>query len=195
MKYPEKLTKRQLRQKQNSLINTATIPTVYHLSQPLLLLSVRNALGDTNIVIGDGDCNFDDKSVIIGNIRMGFGHYRISMALASAARSMGYQPYWFDLHSFQEAACGKIIAEQNKLYSWARGCPRLPLFNKIRLGAAQQRGLPPPELQQLRPEDSRAYDSGIPRSPEGYPIHSNSCMACTGGSSCRTDQRCQCYSR
>ena len=89
-------------------------------------------LGIQNIVTGgDGDCLFGDKAVIIGNIRMGFGHYRISMALASAARSMGYQPYWFDLHSFQEAACGKIIAEQNKLYSLGSKLSQaLPPFNK-----------------------------------------------------------------
>ena len=61
--------------------------------------------------------NFDEKSIIIGNIRMGFGHYRISMAIASAARSMGYDPYWFDLCSFSSTTCGKIIAGQNELYS------------------------------------------------------------------------------
>src|SRR5574344_1946761 len=34
-----------------------------------------------------------EKSIVIGNIRMGFGHYRISMAMASAANKMGYTPY------------------------------------------------------------------------------------------------------
>ena len=57
------------------------------------------------------------KSLIIGNIRMGFGHYRISMAMASAAKSMGYTPLWFDLNSFPETTCTKIISYQNKLYS------------------------------------------------------------------------------
>jgi len=62
---------------------------------------------------------------------MGFGHYRISMALASAAKAMGYEPYWFDLHSFSNAACGKIIAEQNRMYSLgSKISQRSRLFNK-----------------------------------------------------------------
>jgi len=38
-----------------------------------------------------------DNAVIISTIRMGFGHYRIAMAGASAARAMGFTPYWLDL--------------------------------------------------------------------------------------------------
>ncbi len=77
-------------------------------------------------------CEFTDKSVIIGNIRMGFGHYRISMAIASAARAMGYEPYWFDLHSFKETTCGKVIAGQNELYSLgSRISQKSALFNKV----------------------------------------------------------------
>ena len=55
--------------------------------------------------------------VIVGNIRMGFGHYRISMAMASAAHAMGYTPYWLDLCSFPETTCSKVISGQNDLYS------------------------------------------------------------------------------
>ena len=43
------------------------------------------------------------KPLVVGNIRMGFGHYRISMAMASAARAMGFTPYWFDLASFSKS--------------------------------------------------------------------------------------------
>ena len=55
---------------------------------------IGDILGVKNIVVGDsseGFCSgFDpDKGIIVGNIRMGFGHYRISMAIASAANSMG----------------------------------------------------------------------------------------------------------
>lgn len=57
------------------------------------------------------------NSVIVGNIRMGFGHYRISMAIASAAHAMGYTPYWMDLNSYQETTGGKVINAQNELYS------------------------------------------------------------------------------
>ena len=58
-----------------------------------------------------------EKPVIIGNIRMGFGHYRISMAMASAAKALGYTPLWLDLNSFPETTCTKIISYQNNLYS------------------------------------------------------------------------------
>ena len=48
-----------------------------------------------------------EKGIIVGNIRMGFGHYRISMAMASAAKAMGYTPYWMDLNSYGETTCTK----------------------------------------------------------------------------------------
>lgn len=74
----------------------------------------------------------DDKSVIIGNIRMGFGHYRIAIAMASAARALGYRPYWFDLHSYEETTGGKIIAHLNKLYSMgSRWSQQSKLFNHL----------------------------------------------------------------
>ena len=72
------------------------------------------------------------KPIIIGNIRMGFGHYRISMAMASAAKAMGYTPLWFDLNSFPETTCTKIISYQNKLYSTgSRLSQKSKLFNKL----------------------------------------------------------------
>lgn len=72
------------------------------------------------------------KSVIVGSIRMGFGHYRISMAMASAARSMGYEPYWMDLCSYDDTSCGKIISHQNDLYSLgSRISQRSKLFNSL----------------------------------------------------------------
>ncbi len=70
--------------------------------------------------------------IIIGNIRMGFGHYRISMAMASAAHAMGYTPLWLDLNSFPETTCTKIIGGQNDMYSMAsRISQKSKLFNKL----------------------------------------------------------------
>ena len=75
---------------------------------------------------------FTDKTVIIGNIRMGFGHYRISMAMASAAYALGYKPVWMDLNSFGESTCGKVIRHQNDLYSMgSRWSQKYELFNKF----------------------------------------------------------------
>lgn len=72
------------------------------------------------------------KPIIIGNIRMGFGHYRISMAMASAAHSLGYTPLWFDLNSFPETTCTKIVSAQNDLYSLgSRLSQKSKLFNKL----------------------------------------------------------------
>ncbi len=104
----------------------------YHLSS-VPAPAIGKPLGVRNIVIGtENPVQFDDKSVIIGNIRMGFGHYRISMAMASAAHAMGYDPYWFDLHSFENTTGGKVISEQNELYSLgSRLSQKSVLFNRL----------------------------------------------------------------
>lgn len=73
-----------------------------------------------------------ENGLIVGNIRMGFGHYRISMAIASAAHSMGYTPYWMDLNSFPDTTCTKVISAQNELYSMgSRISQKSRLFNKL----------------------------------------------------------------
>lgn len=85
----------------------------------------------SNIVFGEENQKFDEKALIVGNIRMGFGHYRISIAMASAARALGFKPYWLDLASF-DATGSKMIREQNDMYSLAsRISQKSKLFNKI----------------------------------------------------------------
>ena len=72
------------------------------------------------------------KPVVVGNIRMGFGHYRIAMAMASAAHAMGYTPYWLDFMAFTDTPAGKIIAQQNKLYSMgSRVSQKVSPFNHL----------------------------------------------------------------
>ena len=84
-----------------------------------------------NIVFGDKNEKFADNALIVGNIRMGFGHYRISMAMASCARELGYKPYWLDLASF-DATGSKMIRHQNYLYSTAsKISQKSKLFNKL----------------------------------------------------------------
>ena len=95
---------------------------------------IGDSLGVNDIRIEEGasPLEFDtEKGIIVGNIRMGFGHYRISMAMASAAKARGYTPYWLDLNSFPETTCTKIIAEQNKLYSLGSRWSKNPIFNKL----------------------------------------------------------------
>lgn len=91
------------------------------------------AIGVKEIVLdSDGESLDTKKGIIIGNIRMGFGHYRISMAIASAANHMGYIPYWFDLHSYQQSVGGKVIEHLNSLYSLgSRLSQKYRLFNKF----------------------------------------------------------------
>ena len=88
-------------------------------------------LGTKVLVKGDG-ARFSDRSVIIGNIRMGFGHYRISMAMASCAHALGFEPVWLDLNSFPDSTCTKLISYQNDLYSMgSRLSDKSRLFNKL----------------------------------------------------------------
>lgn len=93
------------------------------------ILGVR----DVRLQDGPGDGRFDEeKGIIVGNIRMGFGHYRISMAMASAANALGYQPYWMDLNSYSQTTCTKVISAQNDLYSLgSRISQKSRLFNKL----------------------------------------------------------------
>ena len=95
--------------------------------------TIGETLGVKNLVLSDIPLNLDpEKSIVIGNIRMGFGHYRISMAIASAAHSMGLTPYWFDLNSFEGTAATNIISAQNELYSLgSRLSQKSRLFNKF----------------------------------------------------------------
>ena len=96
------------------------------LHAPLGVLDIR--VGE-----GEGDIPFDrEKGVIVGNIRMGFGHYRISIAMASAAHALGYTPYWMDLNSYKDTTCTKVIGAQNDLYSLgSRLSQKSRLFNKL----------------------------------------------------------------
>jgi hypothetical protein len=100
---------------------------------------IGDTLGVKNILVGKtldevkSEPEFDtEKGVIVGNIRMGFGHYRISMAIASAANFMGYTPYWMDLNSYKDTTCTKLISAQNDLYSFgSRISQKSSLFNKF----------------------------------------------------------------
>ena len=100
---------------------------------PNATLFVPMRVSDIRVAEGEGDQPFDtEKGIIVGNIRMGFGHYRISMAMASAAHALGYTPYWMDLNSYPETTCTKVIGAQNNLYSMgSRLSQKFRLFNKL----------------------------------------------------------------
>lgn len=135
----------------------------YHLAaRPLPVIGQR--LGVRDLVMADGDEALDlaadaaaqplppatprtrpgagGAPVVVGNIRMGFGHYRIAMAMASAAHAMGYTPYWLDLCAFPQTTCSKVIGYQNDLYS---------------LGSRISQGFPPFDALVWEPLNSEGF--------------------------------------
>jgi hypothetical protein len=88
--------------------------------------------GVTNVVDnGEGEVIDFENSVIIGTIRMGYGHYRIAMALASAAHALGCTPCWFDLLAFDTPGA-RMIRDLDKWYSLgSRLSQRSKLFNRF----------------------------------------------------------------
>ncbi len=87
--------------------------------------------GVRDIVRGDQGQPIDtDGAVVISTIRMGFGHYRIAMAGASAARAMGFTPYWLDLLAIP-GITQDVINFCNTWYSrWSRLSQRSTLFDR-----------------------------------------------------------------
>lgn len=100
---------------------------IYHL-KPKEIPSL-GFLNCQDLVLSEEPMTFEKNALVVGNIRMGFGHYRISIAIASCAKALGYKPYWFDLASF-DATGSKMIRAQNDLYSKASRLSQVShLFN------------------------------------------------------------------
>ena len=79
---------------------------------------------------GEGDPIDRETGVVISTIRMGFGHYRIGMAGASAARAMGYTPYWLDLLAIPGITQDAINWWNTNYSKYSRLSQRSRLFNK-----------------------------------------------------------------
>ncbi len=102
---------------------------VYHLG--LSPITQIDELGIQNLVHSETPLVLPENPLVVGNIRMGFGHYRIAMAIASCAKHMGFTPLWFDLASF-DATGSKMIRSQNDLYSMgSKLSQKIGLFNKL----------------------------------------------------------------
>ena len=95
--------------------------------------AVLAPIGVKNLVLTDKPgLELPENAVLVGNIRMGYGHYRISMAIASAAHALGYAPYWLDLNSFPSSTATRLISHQNDLYSLgSRLSQKIGLFNTL----------------------------------------------------------------
>lgn len=102
---------------------------VYHLTTEAI--PSLDFIDTKNLVLSKNPMTFPKNAVVVGNIRMGFGHYRISIAIASCAKALGYEPYWMDLASFRSSGSA-MIRYQNELYSKAsRISQKSKLFNKF----------------------------------------------------------------
>lgn len=102
----------------------------YHLK--LETIETLKGINVSNLVSSDTPIKLPEKSLVVGNIRMGFGHYRIAIAIASCANALGYKPLWHDLSSYPESTGSKIIKHQNDLYSMgSRWSQKYKLFNKL----------------------------------------------------------------
>ena len=80
---------------------------------------------------GDGDPIDPETGVICATVRMGFGHYRIAMAGMSAARAMGYTPYWLDLLAIPGIPTDVINWWNTNYSKFSRLSQRSPLFNRF----------------------------------------------------------------
>ncbi len=102
---------------------------VYHLG--LKPIDQIKEIRIQNLVHAEEPLKLPDNALIVGNIRMGFGHYRIAMAIASCAQHLGRTPIWLDLASF-DATGSKMIRNQNELYSMgSKLSQKIGLFNKL----------------------------------------------------------------
>jgi len=88
-------------------------------------LGIRDVVRST-----DGDPIDPETGVVISTIRMGYGHYRIAMAGASAARAMGFTPYWLDLLAIPGITSDAINWWNTNYSKYSRLSQRSKWFNK-----------------------------------------------------------------
>ncbi|MCK9170321.1 MAG: hypothetical protein M0P01_07890 [Treponema sp.] len=72
-----------------------------------------------------------EHALIIGTVRMGFGHWRMAIAMASAAHHLGYTPYLLDILSFDGSTAQKSIRFLEYWYDvFSRISQKSKWFNK-----------------------------------------------------------------
>ncbi len=92
---------------------------------------IRTVRDAASLPPGAGEPFDVDRGMVIGTIRMGFGHSRMAIAIASAARALGYDPYWLDLMSFPGTAARDTIEYLEGLYNLgSRVSQRSKFFDK-----------------------------------------------------------------
>jgi hypothetical protein len=141
---------------------------IYHLR--LQDIEILESINVSNLVSSDTPLKLPEKSVIIGNIRMGFGHYRIAIAIASCANALGYKPLWFDLSSYPTSTGSKIIKHQNNLYSMgSRWSQKYKLFNKFYWEPLNSEGFRKIEFNAVDQRNSEIYKPLFTDFPKDIP--------------------------
>lgn len=73
-----------------------------------------------------------DSGIVLGTIRMGFGHYRMALAIASAIQAHEMTPYWLDFLRFSTSPTSKMITYLEDLYRrGSRLSAKMPWFNNL----------------------------------------------------------------
>lgn len=75
-------------------------------------------LPGAKLIANGSDANPDLDGLIVGTIRMGYGHYRMALAIASQALALGVTPYWFDFLAL-DIPESDLIREIDRFYSKA----------------------------------------------------------------------------
>jgi hypothetical protein len=89
------------------------------------LFGLKNIVRD-----GNGRPVEASRGVVVSTIRMGFGHYRIAMAGVSAAKAMGFRPYWLDLLAIPGITTDVIDWCNTNYSKYSRLSQRFPWFDR-----------------------------------------------------------------
>jgi len=129
---PKNIVKKSEKQKKSFLKKFGNDSNIEYFFETISNKTLSEFINVDNLILTKNNKILPENSIIVGNIRMGYGHYRISMAIASCANSMGYKPLWLDLNSFSETTTSKIIQHLNYLYSLgSKLSQKYKLFNKF----------------------------------------------------------------
>ena len=150
----------------------------------------------SNLTASDEPMTFPENALIVGNIRMGFGHYRIAMAIVSCAHAMGYKPYWFDLTSFHKTTGGEMIKRQNELYSLGSKLSQSSrLFNRFYWEPLNSEGFRKLSYNAVDQKNTELLVPLYSNFPKGHTFCRHPCLGCPGCCPQRADQCGQCHSR
>ncbi|MBN2056229.1 hypothetical protein JW905_14990 [bacterium] len=125
---------------ESALSGTAASMLVGHLSKRFLIGHSRPttfALVDSpyipglKLLVPGDELSPSIEGILVGTIRMGYGHYRMALSIVSQALSQGITPYWLDLAAFPSPESDAINFIE-KYYSFgSRLSDANPVLDKV----------------------------------------------------------------